>query len=105
MYFITFLPENKSVPAEKYKSILDIAIDNDIIIEHICGGVCSCTSCIILIKEGFRYFNSVSEQELHQLIKSEYYSPVARLACSSKIITEPSENIIIEIPPVIEAEE
>jgi 2Fe-2S ferredoxin len=105
MSFITFLPENKFVPAEKNKSILDIAIDNDIIIEHICGGICSCTSCLILIKKGYKYFNAISEQELYQLKKSEYYSPKARLACVSKIISEPAENIIIDIPPIIEKED
>ena len=105
MSFITFLPESKTVPAEKYKSILDIAFDNDIILEHICGGVCSCTSCVVLIRKGIENFNTISEEELQQLKKSEYYSPEARLACVSKIVSEPSENIVIEIPPYFEKEE
>lgn len=98
MFLITFLPEIKSVPAEKYKSILDIAFDNDIVLEHKCGGVTSCTSCIILIKIGLKYFNDISEQELFHLKKSELYSQEARLACSCEIVSDPEENILIEIP-------
>ncbi|MBN1633405.1 MAG: hypothetical protein JW917_04485 [Ignavibacteria bacterium] len=105
MFYITFLPERKSIPAEKNKTILDIAFDNDIVIEHTCGGVCSCTSCVILIKKGVEYFNNISEQELYQLKKSEFYSSRARLACNCKIVSDPKENILIEIPPIINKEE
>lgn len=98
------MPERKTIPAVKHKSVLDIAFDNDIILEHICGGICVCTSCIILIKSGMKYFNRISGSELYQLKKSPYFGPEARLGCVSKIISDPGENIIIEIPEFIDSD-
>lgn len=95
---ITFLPEGKSVPAELNKSILDLAFDNDIVMEHICGGTGACTSCLILIQNGMKYFNKISEIELYQIKKTVLSGPNARLGCLCKLTSEPNENIIIEIP-------
>jgi len=98
MAFILFLPEEKKIPAELNKSILDIAFNNDIILEHICGGVCACNSCLIFIHNGIEFFNDVTEQELFNLKKSPLFTKNARLACSAMITKLPEKDIVIEIP-------
>ena len=59
---VTFLPEGKTVQFEhgklpyeyhgKEESILDIALNNGITLDHACGGNCACTTCHVWVKEG-----------------------------------------------------
>lgn len=97
MSFIIFLPENISVPAEKNKTILDIALENDIPLEHNCGGTCSCTSCIVLIKNNPEFFNEISAEENEQIIESGLKCNGLRLACMAELISLPNHDTEIEI--------
>ena len=59
---VTFLPEGKTVQFEngklpyedhgKEQSLLDIALNFGITLDHACGGNCACTTCHIWVKEG-----------------------------------------------------
>ena len=52
---VTFLPEGKTVQFEhgklpyqdhgKAESLLDVALNNGIKLDHACGGNCACTTC------------------------------------------------------------
>ena len=95
---ILFLPSGTFIKIEKNKSILDIALENDISIEHYCGGTSSCNTCRILIAKGLQYFNEKSEDEIYQLEKINIFDDYARLACNSKIISDSDCNIEILIP-------
>ncbi len=58
---ITFLPEGKTVQYEhgklpyedhgKEESILDIALNYGVTLDHACGGNCACTTCHVWIKD------------------------------------------------------
>ena len=56
---IIFLPHEDLCPdgavleAEQGESILDVALKNDIIIEHACEKSCACTTCHVVVREGF----------------------------------------------------
>ena len=59
---MTFLPENKTVEFKsgelpyrdhgKRGSLLDIALNFNIHLEHACGGSCACTTCHVIVVEG-----------------------------------------------------
>ena len=59
---ITFLPDNKTFEFEPGKlpyqdhgkpaSILDVAINFGLHLEHACGGNCACTTCHVVVKKG-----------------------------------------------------
>ena len=59
---VTFLPDGKTVQFEhgnlpykdhgKKQSLLDVALNNGIRLDHACGGNCACTTCHIWVKEG-----------------------------------------------------
>ncbi|RWW90350.1 hypothetical protein BHE74_00005999 [Ensete ventricosum] len=51
------------VEAETGKSILEVAHDNHIEIESACGGVCACTTCHCIIREGFNTLEEADELE------------------------------------------
>ena len=66
---VTFLPEGKTVEFEsgklpydehgKPESILDVAINFGIHIEHACGGSCACTTCHVIVKHGDENLNRI----------------------------------------------
>ena len=57
---VTFLPLNMTVEVDDAKypladhgkpgSLLDIALANDIHLEHNCGGSCACTTCHVIVQ-------------------------------------------------------
>ena len=59
---VTFLPLNMTVEVDDAKypladhgkpgSLLDIALANDIHLEHNCGGSCACTTCHVIVQRG-----------------------------------------------------
>ncbi len=97
MSLLIFLPENISARAEINKTILDIALENDIPVEHNCGGTCSCTSCMILLKNNFEFFNDISKEEKEQIDISGLNGEGLRLACMAKLLYIPKTNTEIEI--------
>jgi ferredoxin, 2Fe-2S len=95
---VIFLPSNSEVSGIKGKSILDLAFENDIIIEHNCGGLCACTSCKVLIKKGMHLLKKKSEDEKEMLLNSGFFEDECRLSCRCIITEDSDEEIIAYIP-------
>lgn len=98
MQKVVFLPSNSVALGEKGKTLLDLAFENDIVIEHNCGGLCACTSCRILIKKGSNSLSKKSGQEAEILNSAGFTGEENRLSCRCEIINESGEEIIAEIP-------
>jgi 2Fe-2S ferredoxin len=98
MSSVTFYPMKIKCFVEKNVSFLDIALENYIELDHNCAGVCACTSCRILIKQGKEYLNKISEDEIFILESENKYGENIRLACQCKIISGNNPEIIVEIP-------
>jgi len=95
---VVFLPLNFAVFASKGKSLLDLAFENDIVIEHNCGGLCACTSCRVIIREGISLLKKKSEEEKNLLCNIGFVESEHRLSCQCIIQEESEKEIIIEIP-------
>ena len=59
------LPITCAAPADQ--SILDIAIANDIPLQHACGGFCACTTCHVHVKSGMEALSPMDEEESERL--------------------------------------
>jgi len=90
-----FCPEGAVVDAPSGKSVCDIMLDNDIEIEHACDRVCACTTCHVLVREGYDSLNEPEEKEEDMLDKAWGLEPVSRLSCQSIVGTE---DLVVEIP-------
>jgi 2Fe-2S ferredoxin len=90
-----FCPDGAVVDAPTGKSVCDIMLDNDIEIEHACDRVCACTTCHVLVREGFSSLNEPEEQEEDMLDKAWGLEPVSRLSCQSIVGTA---DLVVEIP-------
>lgn len=98
---IIFLPHKELCPdgavieAPSGKSVLDVALENGIGIEHACEKVCACTTCHVLIREGFASLDEGDELEEDMLDKAWGLEPESRLGCQAII---KDEDLVVEIP-------
>lgn len=105
-YTITFLPLNKVVEVDPAQipysrdglkgSILEIAMGHDIDVDHACGGVCACSTCHVIVREGLASCNEASDAELDQLDSARGVTTKSRLACQA--VANGSCNLVVEIP-------
>ncbi len=88
-------PEGDVIEAEPGTTILDAALENGIEIEHACEKSCACTTCHVIVREGFCSLNEASEAEEDLLDKAWGVEPDSRLSCQA-VVDE--EDLVIEIP-------
>jgi 2Fe-2S ferredoxin len=77
-------------------SILDIALVNGIDIDHSCGGVCACSTCHCIVREGGETLPEISDAEEDQLDYAPGKTPSSRLSCQS--VPDGSRDLVVEIP-------
>ena len=88
-------PEGAVIEAEPGTTICDAALDNDIEIEHACEKSCACTTCHVIVREGFGSLNEASDAEEDLLDKAWGVEPDSRLSCQAEI---GEEDLVVEIP-------
>jgi 2Fe-2S ferredoxin len=105
-YKVTFMPMNvvievdpEKIPYEDHGlpgSILDIAMAHGVELDHACGGVCACSTCHVIIKEGLETCNEATEDEDDQLDEAAGLTAKSRLGC--QCVPDGTRNILVEIP-------
>lgn len=76
---------NKTVEVVAGSSILDAALDNDIPLDHACGGYCACTTCHVYVVQGINHLTSIEPEEQERLEFKDHQQPNSRLGCQAKI--------------------
>lgn len=77
-------------------SILDIALGHDIEMEHTCGGVCACSTCHSIVREGLASCNEATDDELDQLEEAPGLEMNSRLSC--QCVPDGTSDLIVEVP-------
>jgi ferredoxin, 2Fe-2S len=103
---VTFLPENRTVEFEldklpyqhhgKEQSILDVALNFDIPLEHACGGSCACTTCHVIVRKGEELLSEIEDDEADTVEEAAGLSLHSRLGCQCRIVR--AGEIVVEIP-------
>lgn len=101
---ITFLPQNLVVEVDDENfpfgdhgrpgSILDIAQEHGIELEHNCGGNCACTTCHVIIRAGEENLSEMEEDEEDKLDQAPGLTPYSRLGCQCVV----RGDVTVEIP-------
>ena len=101
---MTFLPENVTVEFEsgklpysdhgKPESLLDIALNLGIHLEHACGGSCACTTCHVIVREGDHNLSEADEDELDRVEQAAALTIHSRLGCQCVV----TGDVTVEIP-------
>ena len=92
---IRFLPMDIEVEVPDGKTVLDAALDNNIKIDHNCGGNCACSTCHVHVLEGLDTLNEMTEDEEDMLDEAEDRKDCSRLACQCKA----TADLVVSIPP------
>ena len=69
----------------KPESILDVALNHGINLEHACGGVCACSTCHVYVDQGADLLSEASEDEEDILDKAFDVRMNSRLGCQAKL--------------------
>jgi 2Fe-2S ferredoxin len=94
---VTVEVDDKDVPYGdhgKPGSILDIALENGIRLEHNCGGNCACTTCHVIIREGADNLSEMEDCEEDKLDQAPGLTPYSRLGCQAVV----NGDVTVEIP-------
>jgi ferredoxin, 2Fe-2S len=76
-------------------SLLDNLLEQGIDVEHACEKSCACTTCHVIVREGFASLPEASEDEEDLLDRAWGLTPVSRLSCQA--IVE-NARLVVEIP-------
>jgi 2Fe-2S ferredoxin len=92
---VELCPDGAVLEAKPGISICDALLENEIEIEHACEKSCACTTCHVVIREGFESLAEAEEIEEDLLDKAWGLEPLSRLSCQALVGTVP---LIVEIP-------
>jgi len=88
-------PQGAVIEAEPGVSVCDALLENEIEIEHACEMSCACTTCHVIVREGFNALEASDEIEDDLLDKAWGLTPLSRLSCQAIVGDTP---LTIEIP-------
>jgi len=88
-------PEGAVIEAEPGTSVCDALLQHTIEIEHACEKSCACTTCHVVVREGFASMEPSDELEDDMLDKAWGLEAQSRLSCQA-IVTD--EDLVVEIP-------
>lgn len=89
---------NKTIEVAAGTSVLDAALDNQIPLDHACGGFCACTTCHVLVKNGLDSTSPIEDMEKDKLEFLEDKKPESRLGCQTLI----HGDVTIVVPESLE---
>ncbi|HDR1347685.1 TPA: ISC system 2Fe-2S type ferredoxin [Pasteurella multocida] len=88
-------PEGLALEVAEGENLLDAALDAGIEIEHACDKSCACTTCHVIIREGFDSLNESTDMEDDMLDKAWGLEVDSRLSCQCLV---GKEDLVVEIP-------
>ena len=99
---ITFVHRNgkeTTIDAEIGKSVMEIAVDNDVEIEAACEGSLACATCHMIVLDRDRYdaLPEVDEDEEDMLDLAFGLTKTSRLTCQVRV-TEALDGIRFKVP-------
>ncbi|MFZ1305899.1 MAG: 2Fe-2S iron-sulfur cluster-binding protein [Ferruginibacter sp.] len=103
MYEITFRFEQKGLEPitlsgiESDQSILEVALKNDIVLHHNCGGVCACSTCHLYVDKGDEFVEELSDKEEDFIDRAVNPRLNSRLGCQC-LLLDGDGKIVVTLP-------
>ena len=92
---VELCPDGAVIEADAGQSICEALLANDIELDHACEMSCACTTCHVIVREGFAALEASDELEDDLLDKAWGLEPESRLSCQAIVNETP---LTIEIP-------
>lgn len=92
----TLCPEGKTIAdVPEGQTICDLLLDNGIDIDHACEKSCACTTCHVIVRQGFDSLEEAEELEEDLLDQAWGLTAESRLSCQAKVS---GVDLVVEIP-------
>jgi 2Fe-2S ferredoxin len=92
---VELCPNGAVIDAKPGDTICDTLLANGIEIEHACEKSCACTTCHVVIREGYGSLQPAEEIEEDLLDKAWGLEPTSRLSCQAVVA---DKDLVVEIP-------
>jgi len=89
-------PDGVSVEAAPGARLSDALLAAGVAIEHACEKACVCTTCHVVIRDGFAALRPASDDEEDQLGKAWGLELTSRLSCQVRLPQQ--GELVVEIP-------
>ena len=76
-------------------SICDALLQHGVEIEHACEKSCACTTCHVILREGFNSLKPAEDLEEDMLDKAWGLEPTSRLSCQALVA---DKDLVVEVP-------
>ena len=90
-----YCPEGAEIKASPGTSLCEAMLETDIEIEHACEMSCACTTCHVVVRDGFESLGEMDESEEDLLDRAWGLEPTSRLSCQAILS---NRDVTIEIP-------
>ncbi|MEO8524123.1 MAG: ISC system 2Fe-2S type ferredoxin [Caldimonas sp.] len=90
-----YCPQGKEIEAATGESICEALLENGVLIEHACEMSCACTTCHVVVREGFASLGEPDESEEDLLDRAWGLEPGSRLSCQAILARQ---DVTVEIP-------
>ena len=90
-----YCPLGEQIEAAGGTSICEALLENGIAIEHACEMSCACTTCHVIVREGFDSLGEMDESEEDLLDRAWGLEPNSRLSCQAFLA---QSDVTVEIP-------
>ena len=91
----TLCPDGKTLSVAPGTSVCEALLENGVEIEHACDMSCACTTCHVIVREGFNSLNEMDENEEDLLDRAWGLEPNSRLSCQAIVA---QKELVVEIP-------
>lgn len=101
---VTFLPSGIAAEFELHRlpykehgkpgSVLDVALNFGVPLDHTCGGNCACTACHVIVRDGERNLSPMDDLEADRIDLAEGLTLHSRLGCQAIVCGD----VVVEIP-------
>jgi len=88
-------PDGAVIKASYGQSICDALLHGGIEIEHACEMACACSTCHVIVREGYDSLNAADDAEDDMLDRAWGLEPHSRLACQAVVS---KADLVIELP-------
>ena len=88
-------PQGVEIEATSRATICDTLLAHGIDIEHACEKSCACTTCHVVLREGYDSLEPPEEKEEDLLDKAWGLEATSRLSCQARVR---EADLVIEIP-------
>jgi 2Fe-2S ferredoxin len=90
-----YCPAGREIEAAAGESICEALLEHGVAIEHACEMSCACTTCHVVVREGYESLGEPDESEEDLLDRAWGLEPTSRLSCQAILARR---DVTIEIP-------